>query len=208
MEGRVGGEERSVGLLLGGLLVVAGIALLVAQMAGIDLVADLGRVGWPAFVILPGLVLLVVGLAVGSAPGVGMAVGGSIVTTVGLVLAYQSATGHWTSWTYAWALVGPTAAGAGMVLWAILHRRADIFRGGLGPLAVGVTLFLIFFAFFEGVLGLGGGRGLAGLGRQALPLILIAAGVMVIIVWFFGSGRRRLPARGEPGTGPTEGPPA
>jgi hypothetical protein len=202
MHDNVGRGDRSLGLLLGGVLVVAGVVLLAAQMAGFDLVADLRRLGWPIFIILPGLVLLVIGLLVGSAPGVGMAVGGSIVTTVGLVLAYQSATGHWTSWTYAWALVGPTAAGAGMVLWSIFHRRADIFRGGLGPLAVGVTLFLIFFAFFEGVLGLGGDRGLATLGRQALPLILIAAGVMVIVVWLFGSGRRRAPGSGEPRGGP------
>lgn len=184
MDASEGRTQRSLGLILGGLLVVAGVILLVLQQAGYDLSFEIGRIGWPIFVIAPGLVLLAVGLLLDAPPGVGLAVAGSIVTTVGLVLAYQSATDHWTSWTYAWALVGPMAAGTGLVLWGVLHRRLHFVRSGLGVLGVGTVLLVVFFAFFEGLLGLGGDRGLAPLGRQLLPVALIAVGLLVIVARF------------------------
>ena len=52
----------------------------------------------------------------------GFAIAGSIVTTVGSVLLYQQTTGHWESWAYAWALVGPGAAGLGMLVYGLLFR--------------------------------------------------------------------------------------
>jgi len=201
MQANDGRTQRSVGLVLGALLVVAGIVMLVVQQAGFDLTAELGRLGWPIFVILPGLVLLGVGLLLDAPPGVGLAVAGAIVTTVGLVLAYQSATSHWTSWTYAWALVGPLAAGAGLVLWGTLHRRMQFVRGGLGALGVGTVLLVVFFAFFEGLLGLGGERGLAVVGRQLLPLALIAVGLLVIVARLLMPGRPAGPSRGPGGQG-------
>ena len=50
-----------------------------------------------------------------------MVVGGTVATTVGLVLLYQNNTGHWESWAYAWALVGPAASGLGLALWGAAH---------------------------------------------------------------------------------------
>ncbi len=172
--------SRASSLVVGLLLVVAGVAFLLMQVYGIQLTFDLGRVGWPLYVIAPGIVLLLIGLFLPAAPGAGLAVGGSIVTTVGLILAYQSSTGHWSSWAYAWALVGPGAVGLGLTLWGILHLSRETLRTGLTALGAGLLLFLVGFAFFEGVLNLGGERGLAPLGRQALPVALIVAGVLVI----------------------------
>ncbi len=68
-----------------------------------------------------GVVILVLGLFVNREQG--MVIGGTVVTTVGLVLLYQNTTGRWESWAYAWALVGPAASGLGMALWGI--RSAD-----------------------------------------------------------------------------------
>jgi hypothetical protein len=182
MQRREAGWSRASSIALGLVLIVAGVVFLGVQLAGIVLPFEIADVGWPLFIIAPGGVLLVVGLLLPGAPGVGLAVAGSIVTTVGLVLAYQQATGHWTSWAYAWALVGPGAVGAGTLVWGTLHLSRDAVRTGLGALGVGVVLFLIGFGFFEGLLNLGGERGLAPLGRQALPVALIVAGVLVIVM--------------------------
>ena len=193
------GDSRLAGLLLGGLLVVAGIALLAVQLLGYEIRLDLIGLGWPVFVIAPGVILLVIGLIVDREPGIGLSIAGGIVTTVGLILAYQWTTDHWSSWAYAWSLIAPTSIGAAMVLWGLLHFRRSVIRDGLGALGVGLIMFLLFFAFFEGLLGIGGERGLAPLGRSALPLALILAGVLVIVgrVW----PRRARRAGGAPPLG-------
>ena len=85
---------------LGLILIVGGGALLVAQLMDVDF----GRIGWPFFVIAPGVVLLLAGLA--SSGGLGLAIAGSIVTMVGLILFFQNATGLYATWAYAWALTG------------------------------------------------------------------------------------------------------
>jgi hypothetical protein len=203
MERRRGGS-RIGAVLLGLLLVAGGVALLAAQLYGIDLRFDLAQYGWPIFVILPGVALLVLGLVISDEPGIGLAIAGSIVTTVGLILSYQWATNHGASWAYAWSLIAPTSVGAGMALWGLLHLRGRILRAGLGALLAGLVMFVILFGFFEGLLGIGGERGLAPLGRMALPIALIAGGVLIILARLWPRRRRR-PSQGEwPGPGTWE----
>ena len=185
------------------LLIAIGVVLLAVNTLGMVLPFDLGRVGWPIFVIAPGVVLLVVGLLTNNDAGIGLSVAGGIVTMVGAILAYQSATDHWSSWAYAWALIAPTAVGAAMLLWGIFHARTGVIRQGLAGVGFGLVVFIVGFAFFEGVLNIGGERGLAGLGRQALPVALILAGILLVISRLLPS---RKPQRGyadwAPGGGP------
>src|SRR5918996_1643343 len=92
MDDRPRRGPRFAGVLLGTLLVAAGVGLLIAQLYGIDLRFELAQVGWPMFVIVPGVALLVVGLLLSEEPGIGLTIAGAIVTTVGLILAYGEAT--------------------------------------------------------------------------------------------------------------------
>jgi hypothetical protein len=190
VEERVDRGSRLSTIVVGLLLIGIGVVFLAVQSFGMDLPFDLSRVGWPLYIIAPGVVLLLVGLLLPDA-GAGLAIAGGIVSTVGLLLAYQSTYDHYASWAYAWALVAPTSVGASMLLWGLLHRRGGVARDGLGALAVGVVLFLVGFAFFEGLLNIGGERGWAPLGRQALPVALIAAGVLLILTRLWPGGRQR-----------------
>ncbi|HUG47464.1 MAG TPA: hypothetical protein VMP67_03525 [Candidatus Limnocylindria bacterium] len=177
-EGRT--VERGTSLALGIVLLVVGVVLLVLQLFGPDLGIDLGRLGWPVFIVVPGLALLLMGLLLRSQTGLGLSIVGGVVSSVGLLLAYQSAFDHFASWAYAWALVAPGGVGAAMVLWGALHRRWSTSRQGLGALTVGLLIFAVGFAFFEGVIGIGDGRGMAPLGRVVLPVVLIVAGVLLV----------------------------
>jgi len=125
------------GLLVGALLIVLGAGALAVRETGPE-------IGWPAWVILPGLVLLLAAFAVPEPAGSGLAVVGGIVTAVGAVLAVQDATGTYASWAYAWALVAPAAsvrsapprradaARRGRVGWArVAHHRHRALPGGL-----------------------------------------------------------------------------
>ncbi len=194
------GWSRGASVALGLLLIVGGGILLAVQYLGWALPFDLGQVGWPLWIVGPGAAILVIGLITPDEPGAGLAIGGSIITTVGLVLGYQVATGHFASWAYIWALVAPGAVGVGMILWGLFHLRGRMVRTGLGTLGVGLVLFLVGFAFFEGVLHIGGERGIAPLGRQALPTALIVAGVVLILtrLWPRRRDEWRIPPPGPP----------
>ena len=157
---------------LGVALLLIGVLLFVGQIfdIGID------DVGWPAIVIGIGVVILVLGLFVNREQG--MVIGGTVVTTVGLVLLYQNTTGRWESWAYAWALVGPAASGLGMVLWGIRSADPAEIRNGTWALLGGLGIFLVGFLFFEGVIGISGEP--LPLPEWVLPAVVIAIGVVVL----------------------------
>jgi hypothetical protein len=152
---------------------VLGLALLAAQLLDFDL----GRYGWPVFVIVPGLVLLVIGL-VGRGTG-GMIIGGTVVTSVGLVLLYQNTTDHWESWAYAWALVGPAAGGLGMALSGLRSGDATLMRNGTWQALGGLGVFVAGLIFFEGIIGISGRR--LALPEWSLAALVIGIGVVLVI---------------------------
>jgi len=167
-------EDRSgpPALILGAILVIAGALLFVGQALDIGI----GDVGWPFIIVGIGVVILILGLFVNREQG--MVIGGTVVTTVGLVLLYQNSTDRWESWAYAWALVGPAASGLGLALWgAATGNRSDL-RNGTWGLLGGLGLFVIGFLFFEGVIGISGER--LPLPGWLLPVAVIAIGIVLL----------------------------
>jgi hypothetical protein len=169
---------------LGGLLVLLGILVLLGQA----LELDLGRVGWPFFVLVPGLGLLGLGLATPSRLGEVLASVGGVVAMAGLVLLVQDATDRFDTWAYAWTLVVLVGAGMGRWLVGIVRGRAALAASGGWLVAAGLVGFVGLAAFFEVVVGLGGGHRNGAVGRYGLAVLLILAGLGLL-------GRRLLAAR-------------
>ena len=144
-------SPRRGGIIIGIALVLLGGAALLAQATGIS-------VGWPAWIIVPGVALILGAVAVGGPGGSGMAAIGGILTMVGVVLAVQEANDLYQTWAYAWALVAPGGVGLGLTIYGLLTGRREDLRGGLGAMFVGIVLFLVGFLFFEGVLDLSDGQ--------------------------------------------------
>jgi hypothetical protein len=167
---------------LGGLLLLLGVLVL----AGQALELELGRVGWPVFVILPGLGLLGLGLTGHGRLGEVLAMAGGVVTMVGLVLLVQNTTDRFETWAYAWTLL-VVGAGIGRWLVGITRGRRDLAAGGGWLIAAGLAAFLVFVVLFEAVIGLGG-RSPGGPGRYTLAALLILAGLVLL-------GRRLLLTR-------------
>ena len=167
---RTSGTSAALGIVL---VVVGLFALLVAFAPGVDLT----QYGWPLFVIVPGLTLLVVGFI---GLGQGAAIPGGIITVLGLLLAYQSSTGDWATWAFAWALVVPGGIGLGMYLQALRDRDAMALRTGRTLMLIALLIFMIGFVLFESILGISG-RDYGFFGRAALPILLIVIGV--IFLW-------------------------
>jgi len=174
----LGGEAA-----LGGLLLVLGTLVLVGQA----LELDMGRVGWPFFVIVPGLGLLGLGLAGSGRLGEVLAMAGGVVTMAGLVLGVQNATDRFDTWAYAWTLVVLVGAGIGRWLVGVVRGRGDLAASGGWLIGAGLVAFLGLAVFFEVVIGLGGHRSGAA-ARYVLAVLLILAGLALL-------GRRLLAAR-------------
>jgi hypothetical protein len=137
---------------------------------------DLSSFGWPLFIIIPGLTLLVVGFI---SLGTGAAIPGGILTMVGLVLAYQNSTNHWASWAYAWALVAPGGVGLGLFLQGLRERNAGLIRQGRTLMLIAVLIFMVLFVFFESILDISGIND-SPLVRAALPALFIVIGILLL----------------------------
>jgi hypothetical protein len=175
-------DSSSPALTLGAILIIIGILLFIGQLTGFSV----SELGWPLIVIGVGVVLLAVGLFVNREQG--LVIGGTVVTTVGLVLLYQDQTGRWESWAYAWALVGPAASGLGLMIWGLRSGNRSDVRNGTWGLLGGLALFLVGYLFFEGLIGISGEK--LPLPEWVLPAVVIAIGVVIL--------GRGLMSRGEP----------
>ena len=160
---------------LGVLLIVLGALVFVGQAVGFDL----GRFGWPFFVIIPGLALSGVGLAVGGPAGERITPLGATVTITGVILLYQNTADHFESWAYAWALVFPTSTGLGQIAYGALKGRKEMVVTGRRSALIGVALFVVGALFFELVVGISGFG--FGLDRFGWPLGFVIVGIVLLV---------------------------
>jgi hypothetical protein len=167
-------ESRSgSGLALGIVLVVVGVFFLLMRLFEIDL----STYGWPLYVIIPGLTLVVVGFV---SLGSGAIIPGAIVTVAGLILAYQNSTGEWASWSYAWALVVPGGVGLGIFLQGLRVHDDKQLRQGRNLMFWSVMIFLVGFVVFESIFNVSGIADTL-FGRAALPALLIIIGITLLV---------------------------
>lgn len=169
-------DQRGI-MVLGAVLLVVGILGLLGRQLGMNVL----EVGWPLFVIVPGLLMFALAVTTGGKAGSAIAVPAGIVTMTGLVLAVQSATDLWATWAYAWALVAPGGVGVGLLVYGVLTGQPEFVRAGLPVAGVGLALFLGFGLFFEGVIGLNGSafvgaETILAAGLVVLGLVILAGG--------------------------------
>jgi hypothetical protein len=158
-------------LILGAILIGLGLLFLVVQIPGVRF----GYHMWPFFIIIPGLAFFV-GMVLGGRGAGGLAVPGSIVTTVGLILLYQNVTNHWVSWSYAWGLI-VAAVGIGLMINGSWSFRPALITQGRRVAVIGLALFLAFGAFFEAFIF----RGFIGYAQWVWPVALIALGLFLLL---------------------------
>lgn len=164
------------GVVLGGVLIVIGLSVLGVRYLDVFAGGDV----WPLFIIGPGLLLLVLGLIL---PNSGMLVGGCVVATIGLILAWQNQTGLWATWAWVWALI-PIAAGVGALLGGLRTGDRQTRDSGLWQIVIGLALLAVFFLFFEQFIGLSGG--LVAVPEWLMPIVLVGLGVLILVRAFTG----------------------
>ena len=166
------GAVNGTGLVLVGL----GVFFLLAQL--LDAGGNGWGVAWPFFILIPGL-LFFAGMVVSGPAGGFLALPGSVIVMVGLILLYQATFDHYELWAYAWALIH-TAVGIGVTIDGAWRGLDDRIRTGKRIVTISAGLFVIGFVFFELILNISGmARG--SLGGSIGPLLLIAAGLYLFL---------------------------
>jgi hypothetical protein len=165
-------RHNTGGLVGGAILIGLGLIFLLAQFFNFSLWPWL----WPSFIIAIGGAFFV-GMLVGGRPAAPLAIPGSIIGTVGLMLLYQNITNRWGSWAYAWTLI---LMAVGFGLWVAGHwgDNAHQRQAGGRVLQIGFVLFVIFGAFFEVVLSSFGGSALT---QAFFPILLILLGLYLVV---------------------------
>ncbi len=159
---------------LGIVLVILGVAFLAEQIFGLGL----WSIAWPYGIVAVGLGFFAA-MIVGGKGTAGLAIPGSVITTVGLILAYQDRFDRYETWSYAWALI-PLAVGVGLLIKGFWTDDAKAFQAGLRTAGIGAILFVVFGAFFELVVGLGGIE-YSDASRFFWPVLLIALGIAILL---------------------------
>ncbi len=175
--------SRLGSLIFGLVLILLGVLFLVDDYLGLDL----GRIRWPFFILIPGLLIYLASFLLPDEPARGLSAAGSIVTMVGLVLFVQDRYDLYQTWAYVWALVAPTSLGLGWLGHALLRRDGKMARESIQLVGVGLLLFTIGFVFFELLIGLSGFRQPWLL--NLWPALLILLG-LVLLVRSLRSGAR------------------
>ncbi|MBN1303072.1 MAG: DUF2807 domain-containing protein [Anaerolineales bacterium] len=164
-------KNRST-LVIGGLLIAVGVLIFAGQLVG--------RLGvpqvWPLFVFGVGVSFLLAAV-LGRGGYSALAIPGSIVAVIGLILWLQSAFNWWHSWTYAWGLI-VFGVGLGILLHGVIGGQPEARRSGWKVMRTGLALFLVFGSIFEfifSVVGLSSGSPLV------WAILLVVAGVFILI---------------------------
>lgn len=159
---------RTRSSIIGGVILISvGFILLVLQ-----LLPNTGQVfnieqQWPLIIVGVGL-LLILGAFLGAPP---LAVPGSIVAGIGLILYFQNIYDAWETWAFSWALI-PTFVGLGTILMQALQGRVKVgLRDGGRLIVLGLLLFFVFGAVFSGWFSL----------DVIWPVLVIALGLWLLI---------------------------
>ncbi|NOH01883.1 MAG: hypothetical protein HND47_07920 [Chloroflexi bacterium] len=154
-------------LIWGALLIAFGLLALAAQFVRN---VDWGFL-WPFIVIVVGVLFFVAMFAAGRQVS-GLAVPGSIIGGIGLILLFQNITQHWESMSYFWALI-IVFVGAGIYIMGWYGGDENQKRSGVSVMKVGIVLFIIFGAFFEMIF--------SSFNNFLFPILLIALGAYLIL---------------------------
>lgn len=185
--------------LIGGLLLITvGVVFLLANMLNWSIFDAL----WPFIIIAVGAMFFA-GMVAGGKPAGALAIPGSILVILGLIFLGQSMFDRWESWTYVWTLIAPTGVGIGLLIFSWWSDKPNLKRPGYILIVIGLTLFIVFGAFFEVLFGV---TGFTDTSMLFWPIVLIGAGALLLLSRFVNFERviDRLPPRNShhdlPGT--------
>lgn len=132
---------------------------------------------WPFTIIGIGGMFFI-GMFAGGKSVAGLAIPGSIISCIGLMMFFQNLTNHWESWAYGWTVI-LFSVGLGIFIMGLYTGDALRRQSGLRVMRIGAILFIIFGGFFEGLI-FSTFRG-HGIQSYLFPALLIVLGVYLVV---------------------------
>ena len=158
--------------VVGATLVGVGGLFLLAQITGWHIFA----LGWPLFVLIPGLVFLTIAIR-GGKDVAGLFFPGILVTGTGLILTYQNITGSWESWAYIWTLY-PVMVGLALRYFARRTGEQSAEQVGRYLMIGGLVGLVGLGSLFE--LTVFDSKGFSGF-HVMLPLLMVGIGACILV---------------------------
>ena len=163
---------RTSSIIAGLILILVGLFFLLLpffpDLADSINIADL----WPLIIVGVGSLFLL-GALLGTPD---LAIPGTIIAGIGLMLYYQNANDAWETWAYSWALI-PGFVGVGIVIQEALKGRARKgLREGGQLIIISLVLFAVFGAFLGGLLNFTTVAALVLIGIGLWQLVKVMAG--------------------------------
>ena len=160
-------------LYVGVILILAGVLFLLSRIAGMN--------GWGAF--WPFIIIAIgaaffVGMALGGRSAGVLAIPGSIIVMVGLILLLQNWLAIWETWAYAWTLI-VCAVGLGIAFFGMWSDQPDLRNSGWSLARLGLVLFVVFGVLFEFIFSFG--SGVQRLKSPFWPVLLIVVGLGLLL---------------------------
>jgi hypothetical protein len=140
---------------------------------------------WPLIVVGVGAAFFVA-MILGDKSRGGLAVPGSILVMIGLILFVMNLTDSWEAWSYCWTLI-ICAVGAGVWINGLWSGQPDLKQRGFATLRTGLMLFIIFGAVMELIFSLSG-EGHTGL-LLFWAILLTLAGAYLLITHILKLGK-------------------
>jgi hypothetical protein len=174
-------ERRTRSAVAGGtILILLGVFLLLLRIVP----GLFGGFSWPFIVIGVGVVFLVLAVVTWTP---GMAVPACIIGGIGGILYWQSRSGHWETWAYAWTLI-PGFVGVGVFISQLLEGKpARALVDGGWPVLISIVLFFLFGSFFGDIPWLG----------PYWAVLLIGIGILILLRPLARARRKRERTDGE-----------
>jgi hypothetical protein len=176
--------KRNSGSLIGGtILIVLGLLSLAGQVfRGFTFWGYL----WP-FIIIAFGGLFFVGMFAGGKSLAGLAIPGSIICGLGIMMFLQNLTGYWESWSYSWTVI-LVLVGLGIFIMGLYTADERRKQAGIRVMKVGAVLFIIFGGFFELLFSAFRPFGVQ---QYVFPVLLVLLGVYLVVTrsGMFSSGK-------------------
>jgi len=167
-------KNRNIaGMIVGVVLIFIGI---LAFFGRYIILPDMDTL-WPLIVIGVGAAFFIP-LLLGDKSRGGLAIPGSILITVGVILYFMNRTDSWEAWSYFWALI-ICAVGVGTWIRGYTSGAAELQKRGLNTFRTGLILFVIFGVIMEFIFSMSGEAHWGGVLLWSILLILVGVYLLV-----------------------------